>query len=54
LLCCEEIALMLGCTTRTVSRYCAEGRMPRPQRIGRGLVRWPRHVIDAWLAQELG
>ncbi len=45
-----ELAAALNCSTRSITRACNDGRLPRPLKIGR-LVRWPadtvRHLIDA-------
>jgi excisionase family DNA binding protein len=51
LLTIEEIARdLLGCSTRHVRRLADSGRMPRPIRVG-SLNRWPRAVIEAWIAE---
>jgi len=50
LLTVHEVARMLSCSVRTVYRLTASGRMPRPTRLG-ALVRWPRHIIEQWVAQ---
>ncbi len=39
----------LGCSTRHVYRLADSGRMPRPIKLG-SLVRWPRAVIEQWIA----
>ncbi len=39
----------LGCSTRHVYRLADSGRMPRPIKLGT-LVRWPRAVIEQWIA----
>ncbi len=39
----------LGCSTRHVYRLADSGRMPRPVKLG-SLVRWPRAVIEQWIA----
>lgn len=44
-----EVAEALGCTTRTVRRWAAEGRMPSPLRIGR-TVRWRQSDLESWIA----
>jgi len=50
LLTVHEVARMLSCSARTVYRLTASGRMPRPTRLG-ALVRWPRQVVEQWVAQ---
>lgn len=50
MLCVDDIAtIYLGCSTRHVYRLVDAGRMPRPIKLG-SLVRWPRAVIDQWIA----
>jgi excisionase family DNA binding protein len=44
----EQLADMLHCSTRTVQRMAASGRLPGSVRVG-NLVRWPRPVIEAWV-----
>ncbi len=39
----------LGCSSRHVRRLADAGRMPRPIKLG-SLVRWPRSVIEQWIA----
>jgi excisionase family DNA binding protein len=43
------VARLLGCSTRTVYRLVDSGRMPRPVKLG-ALVRWPREVVESWIA----
>ena len=45
----HEIARMLNCSARTVYRLTDSGRMPRPVKLG-AMVRWPREVIESWVA----
>lgn len=46
-----DVATLLGCSTRSVYRLAYSGRMPEPLRIG-GMVRWPRAVIETWVAVD--
>lgn len=46
----HDVARMLNCSARTVYRLADSGRMPRPVKLG-ALVRWPREVIERWIAQ---
>ena len=39
----------LGCSSRHVRRLADSARMPRPIKLG-SLVRWPRSVIEQWIA----
>jgi excisionase family DNA binding protein len=45
----HDVARMLNCSTRTIYRLCDSGRMPRPVKLN-ALVRWPREVIERWIA----
>jgi excisionase family DNA binding protein len=46
----EDIATnYLGCSKRHVYRMADAGRMPRPIKLG-SLARWPRAVIEQWIA----
>lgn len=45
----DQVAELLGCSTRTVRRWVGTGAMPEPVRIG-GLIRWPRRTVEAWIA----
>jgi predicted DNA-binding transcriptional regulator AlpA len=42
-------AEMLDVSVRSVRRLVDAGKCPPPVRLGR-LCRWPRHVVEAWLA----
>lgn len=45
----DDLAVVLGCSTRHVRRLADSGAMPRPIHLGR-LVRWNKNTIDEWLA----
>jgi excisionase family DNA binding protein len=45
----DQVARLLGCSSRHVYRLADSGRLPRPLKLG-ALVRWPRKAIDEWLA----
>jgi excisionase family DNA binding protein len=45
----REVAALLKCSTRTVTRMHKEQQMPRAVRFGR-LCRWNRAAIDQWIA----
>ena len=45
----NQVAKMLNCSTRTIYRLTDLGRMPRPVKLN-SLVRWPRDVIERWVA----
>ena len=44
------VAKMLACSPRSVYRLADAGRIPPPVRIG-GLVRWPRAMLEQWIAE---
>jgi excisionase family DNA binding protein len=45
----KEIAALLKCSARTVTRMHKQRQMPPAVRIGR-LCRWNRSAIEAWIA----
>ncbi len=45
----EEVAGMLGVSSRMVRRLWDMGRMPRPISLG-SLIRWRRDEVDQWIA----
>ncbi|MFN7878064.1 MAG: helix-turn-helix transcriptional regulator [Pirellula sp.] len=45
----EQVAGMLGVSSRQVYRLADGGRMPRPLKIG-GSVRWDRQAVEKWIA----
>ena len=45
----EQIAEILGCSTRHVRRLTDMGKFPSPVRLN-SLVRWPRAEIEQWIA----
>ena len=49
LLTIEDIAQILGCSTRHVRRLAAGGRIPRPIKLG-ALLRWLKTDVDQWIA----
>lgn len=46
----RAVAALLNCSPRHVYRLSDGGKIPAPVRLGT-LVRWPRPVLDAWLAE---
>ena len=44
------LADLLACSPRHVNRLADAGRVPRPVRLG-ALVRWPRAVVEDWVAR---
>lgn len=46
----EELARMLGVSTRTLWRLLSAGRLPRPVRFG-GNTRWRLAEVKAWIAR---
>jgi len=49
LLTVRDVARLLNCSPRSVYRLTDSGGMPRPVKLG-GLIRWPRQVIETWIA----
>ena len=45
----QEVAALLGCSTRHVYRLADAGKMPKPVRLG-ALVRWSKATIEDWIA----
>ena len=50
LLTVQQVATMLGCSSRHVYRLADRGVMPRPTKLGDVLVRWNRFNIEQWIA----
>jgi len=50
LLTADEVAQLLGVSTRTLWRLCSAGRCPPPLRIG-GNTRWRRAEVEHWVAE---
>ena len=44
-----EIASLLGVSDRTLARWVAAGRFPRPVRYGRRRI-WEQDTVTAWIA----
>ena len=47
---CESFAELLGVSTRHLRRLVDAGKCPPPVRLG-ACVRWPRPVVEAWIAE---
>lgn len=45
----DDVAKEIGCCSRSIRRWADSGRMPRPIKLG-SLIRWPRVVIEQWIA----
>ena len=46
----DGVAALLACSPRSIYRLADAGRIPPPVRIG-GLVRWPRAMLEKWIAE---
>lgn len=46
----QQVAEMLGCSTRHVYRLADSGKMPKPVRVGT-LVRWSFDGLATWINQ---
>jgi predicted DNA-binding transcriptional regulator AlpA len=44
----DDVAMEIGCCSRSVRRWADSGRMPKPIKLG-SLVRWPRVVVEQWI-----
>jgi len=45
-----QVGSMLGLSSRSVLRYANDGRIPAPIRVSKRAFRWPREVIEQWIA----
>jgi predicted DNA-binding transcriptional regulator AlpA len=45
----DGFAALLGCSSRHIRRLVDAGKCPPPVRLG-ALLRWPKPVADAWIA----
>ncbi|WP_082100316.1 AlpA family transcriptional regulator [Anaeromyxobacter sp. PSR-1] len=46
------VASFFGVTTMTIRRWIAQDRFPKPVTYGPRTVRWPREVIESWMAEK--
>lgn len=44
----DDVAKLLGCSTRHVRRMADSGRVPRPVKFG-ALLRWIKADVDRWI-----
>lgn len=47
----EGLARELGISVKSVRRLDASGKLPRPIRLSRRVIRWRRVTIDRWLVE---
>lgn len=47
----KEIAAFLGCSPKHVRKLADKGEFPKPVKAGR-LLRWSRHSVEQWLADQ--
>jgi len=45
----DDVAALLGCSTRHVRRLADSGRIPRPVKFG-ALLRWIKADIEQWIS----
>ena len=50
LLTAKDVGRLLSCSRRTVYRLADARRIPPPVKLG-ALSRWPRQVIEQWIAE---
>ena len=53
LLTVAQVAALLGISTKSVARYAADGRLPPPVKVANRFVRWPKYLIDNYLADAI-
>ena len=46
----DDVGRILRCSPRTVYRLADSGRMPSPVKLN-ALVRWPRAIVEGWIAE---
>ena len=46
-----QVATMLSISKREVERMVADGRLPRPIRLGKRLVRWNLATLRRWITE---
>ena len=47
----RDVAGVLKVSTRGLRKLVADGRFPKPIRVGR-LLRWPAAIVQEWIAQQ--
>ncbi len=47
-----EVKHRVGLSRSTIYRWMAEGRFPRPARLGNYIVAWEEQVIDDWIGRH--
>ena len=52
LLTARETAAVLTIHVVSLHRWVAEGRFPKPIRIGRSRIAWRRSVVDGWINER--
>lgn len=53
LLTSDEVAVLLCVSRRTLRRWVAEGRVPKPREHGQ-IRLWPRAELEGWIAKQFG
>jgi excisionase family DNA binding protein len=49
LLTASDVAGIIGCSSRSITRMVDAGLIPEPVRLGK-LARWPRQQFEQWIA----
>lgn len=52
LLCPSQVARRLNIGLRTLWRWIAEGKFPRPIRLSKLVVRWRAEDVERWLSEK--
>lgn len=47
-----EVKHRVGLSRSTIYRWIAEGRFPRPKRLGNYIVAWEEKVINDWIDRQ--
>lgn len=47
-----EVKHRVGLSRSTIYRWMAEGRFPKPVRLGNYIVAWEEQVIDDWIGRH--
>lgn len=48
----KQIATFIGCSSKHVLRLAESGQFPKPVKVGKKMLRWPREAVERWLAEQ--
>ncbi|MDE2980877.1 MAG: AlpA family phage regulatory protein [Gemmatimonadota bacterium] len=46
---CSQVERIVGVSKTTIYRLMRQGRFPRPRRLSKNAVGWPRSEVEEWL-----